>query len=249
MITPPLPTFVIIGAEKCGTRWLRWNLSKHPDVFAPRTEPQFFNNKNHFEELGPDWYRAEFADWSGEPIVGEATPGYMMLRHHPEVVAARIQATIPDVRLLAILRNPIDRTRSAMVHFIKHERIAPDADLMDLVRATPPARDPLALITGSLYAASLEPFREVFGDQLLVLLQDDVRTDAARVYARALQHVGAAPGFVPPDLDEVVWSNQTSAPRETLTLEDRRELYEFFADDIDALSGMLGRDLDMWRPA
>jgi hypothetical protein len=217
-------------------------------VFAPGTEPQFFNNRKHFEDLGTDWYRAQFAGWSGEALVGEATPGYMMLRHRPDVVAARIHETIPDARLLAILRNPVDRTRSAMLHFIKRDRIPPDADLMELVRSTPPRRDKLGLIVGGLYAASLEPYREIFGDQLAVVLHDDVRDHAREVYEHALRHIGAAPGFVPADLDEVVWSNQKGAPRPELTPAERSELYEYFAADIRALSELIGRDLDMWRP-
>jgi hypothetical protein len=217
-------------------------------VFAPGNEPQFFNNRKYFEDLGTDWYRAQFAGWSGERFVGEATPGYMMLRHHPDVIAARIKETIPDARMLAILRNPVDRTRSAMVHFIKRELIPPEADLMELVRSTPPKRDKLGLIVGGLYAASLEPFRATFGDQLTVLLHDDLRDHARGVYEHALRHIGAAPGFVPADLEEVVWSNQHIAPRRELTPAERSELYEFFAADIDALSELIGRDLGMWRP-
>ena len=83
----PLPTFLIIGAQKSATRWLRLNLGLHPDVFAASAELEFFNNGVRFRDEGTDWYRGKFSGWNGEAIVGEATPGYMFWRHGPAVVA------------------------------------------------------------------------------------------------------------------------------------------------------------------
>jgi hypothetical protein len=243
---PPLPTFVIVGAQKSGTRWLRWNLSKHRSVYAADAEANFFNNRDNYSQ-GSDWYRAQFPGWAGEPIVGEATPGYMMLRHRPDVVAARMHETIPNARLLAILRNPVDRAESAMVHYIKYERVAADADLVELVQSVPPERDPLGLIAGGFYATSLEPFRELFGDQLLVLFHDDALQDPHRLYARALEHIGASGGTAPRDLDDIVWSNATRRTDRRLTAEDRAELLSYFETEIDGLEQLTGRNLDMWR--
>ena len=87
---PPLPTFLIIGAQKSATRWLRDNLGSHPEIFTAPTEVGFFHLPRRYRELGVDWYRSKFDGWAGEPIVGESTPGYMMLWNHPHEVAARI---------------------------------------------------------------------------------------------------------------------------------------------------------------
>src|SRR5215207_2785995 len=100
---PPLPTFLIIGAQKSATRWLRHNLGLHPEIYASPYEIGFFNSPKRFAELGAEWYRAQFAGWNGQRIVGEATPGYMMWRHEPQEVAERIKETIPTARLIAIL--------------------------------------------------------------------------------------------------------------------------------------------------
>src|SRR5258706_323365 len=97
-LTPPLPTFLIIGAQKSATRWLRLNLGLHPDVFSAATEVEFFNNGPRFRDEGTDWYRDQFSGWSGEAIAGEATPGYMFWRHGPAAVAERIAATVPEAR-------------------------------------------------------------------------------------------------------------------------------------------------------
>src|ERR687892_2927024 len=147
---PPLPTFLIIGAQKSATRWLRYNLGLHPEVYVAPVELEFFNKKSRFRK-GVGWYRKQFAGralrdihpsqtrrrkrrvwrparvwwldrklgWEGQPIVGEATPGYMMWRHDARAVARRIKKIAPDVRLIAVLRNPVDRANSAMVHHIR----------------------------------------------------------------------------------------------------------------------------------
>jgi hypothetical protein len=248
----PLPTFVIIGAQKSATRWLRLNLGLHPDVFTAARELEFFNTGERFRDLGTDWYREQFEGWAGETIVGEATPGYMFWRHRPVVVAERIEETLPGVRLIATLRNPIDRAQSAMVHHIEGGALPSDSVLVDLVKQTPPERDKLGIIAGGWYAASLEPYQERFGDQLLVALHDDVDDDPRGVYDQALRHIGAAPDFVPPEFERVRFSHQqrpSSEPgRRPLTLEERRELWEYFAADVEHLEKMLGRDLSLWDP-
>jgi Sulfotransferase domain len=249
----PLPTFLIVGAQKSATRWLRLNLGLHPDVYTASRELEFFNNGERFRTSGVAGYRAQFQGWAGEPIVGEATPGYMFWRHHPELVAERVQQVVPDAQLIAILRNPIDRAQSAVVHHIEFKALPPDTDLLEHARRTPPESDRLGIIAGGWYAASLEPFRQAFGDQLLVLLHDDIDDDPRGVYDQALRHVGAEPNFLPPDLERVRFSNQLRPAtgkngNGPLSHEQRRELYEYFRSDIQRLETMLGRDLSFWEP-
>jgi Sulfotransferase domain len=250
---PPLPTFLIIGAQKSATRWLRFNLGLHPDVYAAPNEIEFFNNRNRYNDLGVSWYRSQFEGWAGESIGGEATPGYMFWRHQPTICSERVRSVVPDARLIAILRNPIDRAHSAMLHHIARNALPPDSDLVDIVRRTRADRDPLGLISGGWYAESLEPYRQRFGDQLLVVLHDDVGTDARGVYDRALRHVGARPDWAPSDLGQVRFSYRDrpgGGANETrpLTAEQRRDLYSYFSDDISRLAEMLGRDLSIWDP-
>jgi hypothetical protein len=176
----------------------------------------------------------------------------MFWRHHPDVVSERIDETLPDVRLIATLRNPIDRAQSALVHHIEYRSLPSDAVLIDHVRATPPEKDRLGIIVGGWYGASLQPYVERFGDRLLVVLHDDVDDDPRGVYDDALGHVGATPDFVPPDFERVRFSHQQNASsepgRRPLTLEERRELWEFFAADVEKLQELIGRDLSMWNP-
>jgi uncharacterized protein (TIGR03086 family) len=252
----PLPRLLIIGAQKSGTRWLRVNLGKHQDVYTAPLETQFFHSPSRYEDSGLDWYRAQFADWSGERFVGEATPGYMMWRHRPHLVANRIKETVPDARLIALLRNPVDRAHSAMMHFVRRGELPADARLLDLVEETPPEDDSRCLVTGGWYAASLKPYRQLFGDHLLVLLHDDMTQDPQRVYNRALMHIGASMDFLPPDLSRVVFSNRSEAVepvdasnrQHELSTDERQRLYAYFRHDVDALEKMIGRDLSRWDP-
>ena len=250
----PLPTFLIIGAQKSATRWLRLNLGLHPDIFTAGREIEFFNSATHFNSRGITWYREQFEGWDGEPLVGEATPGYMFWRHQPAVMAERIQQTVADARLIAILRNPVDRAQSALIHHIEGKSLPADTDLLEFVHSSPPERERLGIIAGGWYAASLEPFQARFGERLLVLLHDDADDDPRGVYDRAVRHVGAEANFVPPELERVRFSYQQRPSGDAhadhqLTVAGRRELFDtFFADDIRKLEEMIGRDLSCWDP-
>ncbi len=249
---PPLPTFLIIGAQKSATRWLRFNLGLHPEVFTAPTELAFFNDADRFSR-GPASYRAEFGAAEGKPIIGEATPGYMMARHKPHIVSERIKKTLPDVRLIAILRNPIDRAYSAMRHYMHRGDLPPDADLVEIMKALRPRRDPLGLLSGGWYEACLRTYAQRFGDRLLVLLHDDALADSHSVYQQALAHIGARTDFAPADLEKVRFSRDVDEAgagngRPELTIEQRRELYVYWRTDVEKLERMLARDLSIWDP-
>jgi hypothetical protein len=99
-----LPNLVVVGAPRCGTTTLWAWLDEHPKVAMSRPKELRFFDNNWSNGLG--WYDAHFSD---APIRGEASPQYM----YDEVAMDRMARTIPDARLIAVLRNPIDRAYSA----------------------------------------------------------------------------------------------------------------------------------------
>jgi hypothetical protein len=114
-----LPDFAIIGPTKCGTTYLYHLLTQHPLVEpAAFKEPHYFNM--FFEEESIEWYRRCFPAprWKDgrKTITGEATPEYLV---HPRV-PERMAEAIPEARLIALLRNPVERTYSAYHHRVRN---------------------------------------------------------------------------------------------------------------------------------
>ena len=108
------PNFIIIGAAKCGTSSLFSYLQQHPQVLLPyKKEIDFFNK--HFDK-GIDWYLAHFpviTDYENF-ITGEATTNYLF----NSGVERRIYDACPDVKIIIMLRNPVNRTISDYYHFV-----------------------------------------------------------------------------------------------------------------------------------
>lgn len=246
------PNFIIIGAQKSATRWLCVNLREHPHVFTAPTELEYFNH-NWKKDFG--WYYGQFKGANGARAVGEATPGYMMWNEEPARQAARIDGLLPEVRLLAILRNPVERSYSAFIHFLREGRYPPETSLMEHVHSVLPERDPHGIVAGSWYGACLQPYVERFNERLLVLQHDDLRIDPIGVYQRALRHIGVDHKFVTPALRKVRHSNPTpeSSPhssggkRRELTSRERQELFEYFRDDLERLAEFKVVDVARWK--
>ncbi|MGV2829131.1 sulfotransferase family protein [Myxosarcina sp. GI1(2024)] len=123
-----MPNFCIIGAAKSGTTSLYQYLNQHPQVYmSPVKEPRFFGLE---EETPPNFrgprdeytnrilikniddYQALFQEVKNEKAIGEASPWYLYLEKAP----LQIKRHIPEIKLIAILRNPVDRAYSSFLH-------------------------------------------------------------------------------------------------------------------------------------
>ena len=102
-----LPDFLIIGAQKGGTSSLFYYLKFHPEIKRPiKKELNYFNI---FYNKGVKWYKAHFPFKSENHITGEASPEYLF---YP-LAAERIKKLEPNIKLIVLLRNPIERAYSA----------------------------------------------------------------------------------------------------------------------------------------
>lgn len=213
-----LPRFLGIGAMKAGTTTLHAHLAAHPGVVVPtsRKEVMFFDR---YWDRGLDWYTAHFPDHD-DRVPGEVTPGYLM---HPEA-PARVAATLPGVRLIVVLRHPVDRAISQYRFFIK-ERAYPH-DLARFLEEHPNA------IARGRYAEQLERWlARVRREQLLVLYFDDLVGDTAATMARVYRHIGVDDTFVPPALG--TRRNESAVPRfHALYTLGRRGIAWAYAHDL-----------------
>lgn len=108
-----LPGLIVIGAMRAGTTTLYHHLSNHPEIGMSRMkETDFFVPKMNFP-LGMSWYQSQFDP--GYSIYGEASPNYAMC-HLWRGVPARIHSILPDVRLIFLARDPVDRLVSHYHH-------------------------------------------------------------------------------------------------------------------------------------
>ena len=111
----PLPNFIIVGGQKCGSSALYKFISQHPDVKrAFVKEPHYFSGE--FSSKSKLWYRAQFPRVKAHQQTGEASPSYCT---HP-LAPKRIKEQIPDCKLVFIVRNPVDRAVSNYYHSVKY---------------------------------------------------------------------------------------------------------------------------------
>ncbi|MGH7629885.1 MAG: sulfotransferase family protein, partial [Gemmatimonadales bacterium] len=180
-----LPNFlIIIGAQKAGTTWLAYQLRQHPDVFMPSREVHFFDSAGNFEK-GLAWYEGHFEDARGKRVIGEKTPEYCWVGgrgpgHLPEV-HRNIHAALPEVRLIMILRNPVDRAVSHLTHLIRAGQVGPLERVDDLLvgRRRQLVTD-IGVIDRGRYVYQIAAFRELFDPrQLLVLVYEEDGSRAA----------------------------------------------------------------------
>ena len=105
-----LPDFLGIGTQKGGTTYLHSLLSEHPQAFlAIPKELHFFSL--HYQK-GLAWYRDFFKSAADDKSCGEITPYYMF---HP-LAFKRIHKHLPDVKLIVLLRDPVERAISQFFH-------------------------------------------------------------------------------------------------------------------------------------
>ena len=197
--------FIIIGAQKSGTSALSHFLAQHPEIcMAEPREAHAFDHEGYAgkwcDELLDEYYGGYFRHASGEPCLGEATPIYLFL----PAAAAEISTWNPDIKLLVILRDPVERA-------ISHYRMAVEEGYEHLPLWLALLVEPLRLWLGSarlaehsmyrensyrgrgLYARQLLRFRKHFkAGQILVLHSEALRAEHADTLVEVFDFLGVA---------------------------------------------------------
>lgn len=176
-----LPDFLIIGAMKSGTTTLHHYLAHNPDIYIskPKEVDYFSQDKNY--QRGADWYAELFAPARPEQICGEVSPSYTRFPRFAET-PKRIAALLPGVKLIYIMRHPVERFYSNYVYERAYGRT-------DTIRETLDNR-PYVLETSN-YMLQINRYLEYFPrDQMLPLLLDDLKRDPDAVISQLLEFLG-----------------------------------------------------------
>lgn len=145
--------FVIIGVQKCGTTSLAHQLEQHPDVdFCFHKEPDFFSKSKDWRK-GLDSYHKLYKN-TANCLKGEGSTTYSWLLEYPETVD-RLYEYNPNLKLIFMVRNPVDRIRSHFGHEFSKGRV--EKPIEEEIRENP------AYVRHSLYAGQIKPFIERFG--------------------------------------------------------------------------------------
>jgi len=204
-----LPDFLIIGEMRCGTTTLWDCLRQHPGVyFPPEKELHYFASYRRFDHHGRhgrtpiDRYAAHFAPAGSDQICGEATPNYLF----DPVACARIREALPDVRLVAILRDPIGRAWSHYWHQIRQLRehlgfvAALDAERTRTASKDPDDVDAFSYIARGRYIENLTRYADAFGAaRLCVVFLEDMQRNGLRALQPAFHHLGLQASEAPDD--------------------------------------------------
>ena len=200
----PLPDFLVLGAQKAGTTALYAYLRWHPGITGPSWKEVSFFDRHWWR--GEGWYRGQFPLRSGGQIVGEASPSYLF---HP-LAPERARTLVPDARLIALVRNPVDRAYSQYQHAValgreplsfedalgaEDERTRGEVDrLVADPRAFSGAWWDHTYVARGRYAEQLERWLRVFPrEQLLVVGTEELGAAPGETYAASLGFLGAAP--------------------------------------------------------
>jgi Sulfotransferase domain len=249
------PDFVIIGAQRGGTTSLYSYLLGHPLIEGPRAK------ELHYFDLefsrGRRRYLANFpvAARSRHLTLGEATPYYLFHPHVP----ARLAQELPNARLIALLRDPVDR---ALSHY--HHEVRLGVETLPLLEALDRederlrgeearmAADPgyrsvahqhFSYVARGRYADQLDRWwRHVPPERLLVLRSEDLFTRPHALYDEVLEFLGL-PAYTP-----TAFPTENGGVYAAADATVRRQLAEAFASHTERLESLLGRSFGWTSP-
>ncbi len=257
------PDFIILGAMRAGTTGFYHYMGKHPLILTVRDKELHFFDEQVVQGL--DWYRSFFPlrctmrykrlRFGYKAVTGEASPYYLV---HP-ALPGRIGKALPDVRLIAFLRNPVDRAISHY-HFSarlgyetlpmaeamekEEERLAGEEERLledPYYRSVPHRR--FSYKTRGIYVDQLRRWHEHFPrHQLLIVKSEDYFTRPETVFPRVCEFLGLRP-WTPKDVRRMHHWDLPETERAV-----REQLREFFKPHNERLYKYLGVDWD-WNEA
>jgi hypothetical protein len=249
-----LPEFVILGAQKAGTRFLQEHLESHPNIrigsrvanqggtWKLRNEIHYFDR--HYD-LGRRWYRSHFLKSPLEVLrnetilFGEKTADYLCGSDAP----ARLREVIPETKLIVLLRNPVDRAYSQFRMIRRKGRESRDFGEVvhaELEQLRAGVVDWDACVARGIYAPQLERWFEHFPRERFLIIQSE------RMYERPRDAYQEVLSFLQlPDWDPGVFVNSKKREFSPMPADVQATLSAFYRPHDEALYDLLGTE-DRW---
>jgi hypothetical protein len=246
------PRFIIIGAQKCGTSSLFMYLVQHPNVASPGKKEMHYFDYRFWRT--PKWYWAEFPLTSAlrtrDVITGEGTPYYMF---HP-AGAERVRSLLPDVKLIALLRDPVKRAFSHYNHSVSYgieplsfeeaidkeeERLrGEESRILADTRYRGFNHVHYSYLARGIFVDQLVRWTQVFPrEQILVLKAEDLYSRTQETVDRVTDFLGLRRSEL--ELETAFNSRTYTA----IAPETEKRLYEFYRPHNERLYEFLGEDL------
>ncbi len=254
------PDFLGIGAPRAATTWLYKRLLQHPEVYLPKMkELHFFDEKRqatYQDESGVNWFRNFYFDidnkahwrWYGAQFVagkgllkGDITPDYSTLS---DSRVQSIKGLLPNLKIIYMLRNPVERAWSGVRRTLWHEVGKKPNDLGSMKSILKTAMHPEVLIRGD-YQHAIKVWESAFGEaQILYLFFDDIAKDQRSQLIRVCEFLDVDPALLPSaqsDKDRV-----NEAPAQDMPDDIRAALTDYYMPQIQFLQEKFDRNLSHW---
>jgi len=210
-----LPNFLCVGAQKSGTTTLFDLLKEHPEIYLPSCkEVHFFDIEKNYKK-GIIWYENTFfANWKGEKTIGEITPSYMYFDKVPERIRDMLGS---DIKLIFMLRNPIDRAYS---HYWMSFRRRYEKESFEKAIDLEPERLKkgefeqfhFSYIDRGFYAKQIKNYLKFFPkENMLFIIFEDFIKRMDKIFKEICHFLNVDPEFTPSKLN--IKSNPDSIPR------------------------------------
>lgn len=191
MNTDYLPDFLIAGFPRCGTKNLVAYVSQHPEICMPmgKREIHYFD-ENH--KKGEEWYKKHFEDCEKDKIKGEKTASYALY----EYSAKRIINDLEDIKIIFLIRNPIDRTYSNYWQAVKtgQER----SSFEEAIR-----KKKEKYVGGSCYVDKLKNFEKIPDQNKLIMVSESFWSDPVEKAKKVYEFVDADKTFTPEKVNRI----------------------------------------------
>ena len=273
--------FIGIGAQRSGTSWLYACLYEHPEICSPIKELHFFSRERNWK-FGVAWYREKFSKCDPHTLKGEYSTSYL----YSDVAAKRIHKHFPHAKIVASLRNPIDRAFSQYRNAIKAGEIEKETTFEEYIESEE------SVIDQGLYTEQVKRYLDRFHkDQMHFMIYEETKGDPAANIQKLYEFIGIKGDYSPVmlhkkvntgrtpravgldrtmirvaesmrhmGLDKLVWHiKRTGLPKlirkanteddtRVMSEETRERLRGVFREDVQALGGLLGKDLNsVWE--